>query len=85
MSGRTLKPTINAMVQLWIGNFQIMKVMKKNTKLLGLILAAGMSCLATQAQHKVVPLEHFSTIEGLEVTLWAKSPMLYNPDRKSVV
>ena len=79
MSGRTLKPTINAMVQLWIGNFQIMKVMKKNTKLLGLILAAGMSCLATQAQHKVVPLEHFSTIEGLEVTLWAKSPMLYNP------
>jgi len=38
-----------------------------------------MSCLAAQAQHKVVPLEHFSTIEGLEVTLWAKSPMLYNP------
>ena len=67
------------MVQLWIGNFQIMKVMKKNTKLLGLTLATGMSCLAAQAQHKVVPLEHFSTLEGLEVTLWAKSPMLYNP------
>lgn len=50
-----------------------------NKKLLGLGCAIGLTSLATQAQHEVVPLELFHTLEGLEVTLWAKSPMLYNP------
>ncbi len=53
--------------------------MKTKIKRLGLTCMAGLSCLAAQAQHKVVPLELFSTLEGMEVTLWAKSPMLYNP------
>ena len=50
-----------------------------NKKLLGLGCAIGLTSLATQAQHEVVPLELFHTLEGLEVTLWAQSPMLYNP------
>ena len=50
-----------------------------NKKLIALGCAIGLTSLASQAQHEVVPLELFHTLEGLEVTLWAQSPMLYNP------
>ena len=38
----------------------------------------------TLAEHKVVPIEAFQTMEGLEVTLWAQSPMFYNPANMDV-
>ena len=38
----------------------------------------------TLAEHKVVPIERFQTMEGLEVTLWAQSPMFYNPANMDV-
>ena len=56
-----------------------MKDMKKKTKLLGLTLAASVSCLAAQAQHKVVPLEHFSPLEGLEVVVIGHSEIVGKP------
>ena len=37
-----------------------------------------------KAQHKVVPLELFKADGDLEVTLWAQSPMLYNPTNMDV-
>jgi putative membrane-bound dehydrogenase-like protein len=38
----------------------------------------------SKAEHKVVPLELFSAHGNLEVTLWAQSPMLYNPTNMDV-
>ncbi|MGB1674475.1 MAG: PVC-type heme-binding CxxCH protein, partial [Limisphaerales bacterium] len=38
----------------------------------------------TLAEHKVVPIEAFQTLEDLEVTLWAQSPMFYNPANMDV-
>jgi putative membrane-bound dehydrogenase-like protein len=35
-------------------------------------------------EHEVVPLDFFSTHGGLEVTLWASSPRLYNPSNLDV-
>ncbi|MDP6858730.1 MAG: c-type cytochrome [Verrucomicrobiales bacterium] len=39
---------------------------------------------ALRAEHKVVPLELFAAHGNLEVTLWAQSPMLYNPTNMDV-
>ena len=37
-----------------------------------------------KAQHKVVPLDLFKAHGDLEVTLWAQSPMLYNPTNMDI-
>ena len=41
-------------------------------------------CSVSKAEHKVVPLELFSAHGNLEVTLWAQSPMLYNPTNMDI-
>ena len=56
--------------------------MKQTLTTLAMTLATS-GALAL-AEHKVVPLEAFQTLEGLEVTLWAQSPMFYNPANMDV-
>ena len=56
--------------------------MKTTLTTLAAILSA--SGVLTLAEHKVVPIEAFQTMEGLEVTLWAQSPMFYNPANMDV-
>ena len=51
------------------------------TTLAAILSTAG---ALTLAEHKVVPIEAFQTMEGLEVTLWAQSPMFYNPANMDV-
>ena len=41
-------------------------------------LAAALNATAADAP-TVVPVDHFAAPEGLEVTLWAASPLLHNP------
>ena len=47
---------------------------------------AATIALATSspAQHKTVPIELFKAHGDLEVTLWAQSPMLFNPTNMDV-
>ncbi|MDG1891818.1 MAG: c-type cytochrome [Verrucomicrobiota bacterium] len=52
---------------------------KKQTSLMGWVMATCALGHLAMADHEVVPLDNFSTVEGLEVTLWAQSPMFYNP------
>ena len=40
--------------------------------------------LNLKAQHKVVPLDLFKAHGDLEVTLWAQSPMFYNPTNMDI-
>ncbi len=51
-----------------------------------LLFLATSAALATSvaAQHKTVPLDLFKAHGGLEVTLWAQSPMLFNPTNMDV-
>ena len=57
-------------------------IMKKTfTALAAIFSASGVFILA---EHKVVPIESFQTMEDLEVTLWAQSPMFYNPSNIDV-
>ena len=56
--------------------------MKTTLTTLAAILSA--SGVLTLAEHKVVPIEAFQTMEDLEVTLWAQSPMFYNPANMDV-
>ncbi len=50
--------------------------MKTRNLLLALTCAAAVS---VNAEHKHVPLDLFTATDDLEVTLWATSPMFYNP------
>ena len=56
--------------------------MKQTLTTLAVTLAS--SGVLSLAEHKAVPVEAFHTLEGLEVTLWAQSPMFYNPANMDV-
>ncbi|MDF1823641.1 MAG: dehydrogenase [Verrucomicrobiales bacterium] len=47
--------------------------------LLTLCLLAAASILPALEEHPLVPAEEIQVPEGLEVTVWAKSPLLFNP------
>ncbi|MDB4721883.1 c-type cytochrome [Verrucomicrobiales bacterium] len=48
------------------------------------LIAISVISSVSKAEHKVVPLELFSAHGNLEVTLWAQSPMFYNPTNMDV-
>ncbi|MCH2026325.1 MAG: PVC-type heme-binding CxxCH protein [Verrucomicrobiota bacterium] len=48
------------------------------------LIAISVLSSVLRAEHKVVPLELFAAHGNLEVTLWAQSPMLYNPTNMDV-
>lgn len=48
------------------------------------VLSCGLSLVAADTQPTLVPSELFAVPEGLEVTVWASSPMLRNPTNMDV-
>ena len=68
-----------------LGNEDFFYMMKTLTKfILSSLLLTSLSGLGLAKPMPHVPADHFVVPEGFEVTLWASSPLFYNPTNMDV-